>query len=428
MSLNAHDVLAEQSLLGAMIDNSASVTTPFLAVPPQAYYAQKHQALAHVMRDMVAKKIGVDLSTVVSQLMDQGLVGRIDPTYVHQLKSMAAVTANADYYADRICELYGRRELSERLTRVNQRLDAAWTSGETQFLGDAIQEVRRTLEEINDLAGCASTMTVTYLDEFLATPVSYSWLVPGLLEKADRLVLTGEEGFGKSELISQLACTMAAGVHPFTGGLLDQDPLRVAVVDCENSPMQSKRRYRRIVAGVDRCREDECANEMTWSKQLAIEFRPGGLNLLNGTDIAWLDRFVSATTPDVLVIGPLYKLHREDMNAEAPARALTAALDDIRERHGVAIISEAHAGKKEGDGGRNMAPRGSSLFLGWPEFGLGLRRSKEDRDFIADVVSWRGARDERQWPQKLSRSTNGRLSWIDGSPERQAWNTDWDKL
>ncbi|HEY2101426.1 MAG TPA: AAA family ATPase [Pseudonocardia sp.] len=427
MSINAHDALAEQFLLGSMIDNETAIRTAFLAVPPDAYYSERHKMLADVIRDMVAKRIPVDLSTVVSALMDQGLVSRIDPTYVAQLSHMAPVAAAAEHYADRVCELYGRRHLAERITRVLQRLDAAWDSGETEYLAEASADLKGAVDEVSDMAGCASSMKVTYLDEFLAQEFQYDWLVPGLLERGDRLLLTGDEGFGKSELISQLACAVAGAVHPFTGGVLDED-LRVAVVDCENSKMQSVRRYSRIKAGINNCRIMDGAEPLDWSKQLAIEFRPGGLNLMNPQDVSWLERYVSAATPDMLVIGPLYKLHREDENSSQALRAVTATLDDIRDRHGCAIITEAHAGKAEADGARKMAPRGSSLLLGWPEFGLGLRRSKEDREDTADVVSWRGARDERMWPTRLSKATAGRLSWIPTDPDYYGMVADWANL
>ena len=55
------------------------------------------------------------------------------------------------------------------------------------------------------------------LYEFLAIvdPPS-DWVIPGLLERGDRLIWTGFEGLGKSVVVRQLAVCAAAGVHPFT--------------------------------------------------------------------------------------------------------------------------------------------------------------------------------------------------------------------
>jgi replicative DNA helicase len=134
---------------------------------------------------------------------------------------------------------------------------------------------------------------------------------------------------------------------------------------------------------------------------------------MSGPNVAWLERWVTACTPAVLVIGPLYKLHREDINGETAARALTVELDSLRARHNVAIITEAHAGHAKGDDGKRlMRPRGSSLFLGWPEFGIGLRRSSDDPNGTADVVAWRGHRDDgRMWPDRLFKGRPGLIPW-----------------
>jgi replicative DNA helicase len=58
-----------------------------------------------------------------------------------------------------------------------------------------------------------------------------------------------------------------------------------------------------------------------------------------------------------------------------------------------------------------VEPEGSALFLRWPEFGYGLRRSKDDPNEQADVVSWRGAREARDWPGTLFRRHTGLLPW-----------------
>ena len=88
------------------------------------------------------------------------------------------------------------------------------------------------------------------------------------------------------------------------------------------------------------------------------------------------------------------------------AAPLLAALDTLRDRD-VALVIEAHAGKATSDKGeRNLAPRGSSALLGWPEFGLGLRPVKGKPHEI-ELIRWRGDREERMWPRKLKKSADG---------------------
>ncbi len=67
------------------------------------------------------------------------------------------------------------------------------------------------------------------------------------------------------------------------------------------------------------------------------------------------------------------------------------------------MLIEVHAGHARSTSGeRELRPRGSSALLGWPEFGLGLRRDKDG--FVNgrahySLVRWRGDRDARNWPQ-----------------------------
>lgn len=430
MSLHAHDMVAEQALLGAMIQWPDVVLAAFMAVPAEAYYTMRHQVLAGVMRDMVAKRIPIDAITLDGECQNLGISGKIGGgAYLITLIQVAPTAANVDHYADRLCELYGRRLLAVALQREVQRLDAAWDSGEVTGTADAVLRVRAACDEVTSYSSCGADMSITWLGDFLEQETSYDWLIPGLLERRDRLLLTGDEGFGKSELATQLACCAAAGIHPFTGAPARGEPLRVAVIDCENSDNQSRRRFRRVVAAVQSQRAVNGQESLDWSKHLAIEFRTDGLDLLGGSDVAFVERFVTATTPDILLIGPLYKLHHEDMNSEPAARALTVQLDNLRARHGVAIITEAHAGHAKGeDGKRHMRPRGSSLFLGWPEFGLGLRRNADDPAETADVVSWRGHRDERMWPQTLFKARGGLLPWRPGAEYYDLDEPDWDSM
>lgn len=54
------------------------------------------------------------------------------------------------------------------------------------------------------------------IDTFLSgVDVGFDWLLEGVLERTDRLLLTGREGAGKSLLCHQLSVQLSAGRHPF---------------------------------------------------------------------------------------------------------------------------------------------------------------------------------------------------------------------
>lgn len=414
MAQHAHDITAEQALLGSAILALDTCLASFLAVPEVAYYLPKHQVLAGVIRDMVARRQHVDAVTVLAAVEEAGLSMRVGGgPYLHTIISRLWVAHHAEAYASRIRELYGRRRLWEVATREVQRLDADWNSGEEGRPIDAsIGTLRAACDELMEYATGAAVQEPKSLTDLLGERDTYDWLVPGLIERGDRIVLTGEEGFGKSELVSQLALSIAGGVHPFMGEVLEGVEPRVLIVDCENSVGQSRRRWRRIAGAVDSVRAVYQAPEIDWSKRIKVEFRTAGLDLLKGSDVAYLEALVSSTTPDLLVLGPLYKLHNTNINDGEAARKMLDVLDHVRERHGCALLTEAHPNKGEkNDGSRRMAPEGSSLFMRWPEFGFGLRRNKDDPMNQADVISWRGQREERDWPSGFVRGYDGLLPW-----------------
>ncbi|MBT2502998.1 AAA family ATPase [Curtobacterium sp. ISL-83] len=258
-------------------------------------------------------------------------------------------------------------------------------------------EVRRRRSAIG-----AAELQPIYLDEVLAVPDTPNWLIPDLLERRDRLVLTGSEGSGKSYFTRQLAIAAAAGVHPFNGYQIK--PLRVLAIDAENTVLQWSRntRYLASLAGQYGVRDP--------GRQVLVSAGVR-LDLTRQADVDQVHRLIDRHQPDMLLIGPLYKLVPQAINNDDDAAPLIVALDGFRER-GVAMVMEAHAGHGKSLGGeRDLRPRGSAALLGWPEFGLGLRTIDDD-DSMVHVVRWRGDRDPRDWPHRLRRGVTGEMPWM----------------
>lgn len=236
------------------------------------------------------------------------------------------------------------------------------------------------------------------LEEFLAGETDFDWLIPGLFERADRLILTGPEGFGKSLMCQQMAVCMAAGIHPLRFSRIK--PVRVLYIECENGERHLRRALKKLNTTA------RSSGRGVEKGQMRIICRSEGLDLTTEDDSAWLVERVTAHRPDVLFIGPLYRLHAKNPSDEQPARSVVAALDRARAVNGAALIVEAHAGHGEGGKARSVRPTGSSLFLRWPEFGYGLapynKTNERTRSPLA-FTAWRGPRDEREWPDRLER-------------------------
>ena len=256
--------------------------------------------------------------------------------------------------------------------------------------------VAEQLREVRD-ATPHSGKSVRWLREVLDISEdedAYDWVIPNILERQDRLMLSAGEGVGKSTLLRQIAILAAAGIHPFER--YQMDPVNVLVVDAENS----ERQWRRAARGL----ADLAATHGRRDPRdhLAVHCVPV-MDITKPNDLGQIHRWIDETQPGMLLLGPLYRMTRGSLNKDEEVAPVLAALDSLRERN-LAMLIEVHAGHaRSSSGERELRPRGSSALLGWPEFGLGLRRNKEveGRTPTFSLVRWRGDRDRREWPTRL---------------------------
>jgi hypothetical protein len=262
--------------------------------------------------------------------------------------------------------------------------------------GDAPGEViANTITYLQDIRKGAAghDLQAKQLSEILAGEDDYDWVIPGLLERKDRFVLTGTEGAGKSTFVRQLAILSAAGIHPTLFNRIE--PVKTLIVDAENTEQQWRRATRSVA--------DKAAREGSVDPRLTVRLACSPrLDLTRDAHLGQVHRLIDEFEPDVLFVGPLYRLTSRAINSDDDAAPLLSALDTLRDR-GVALVMEAHAGHAVSSGGdREMRPRGSAALMGWPEFGMGIRQSKVDPGTF-DLIRWRGDRDQRNWPRFMKR-------------------------
>jgi AAA domain/DnaB-like helicase N terminal domain len=404
----AASVTAEQSALGSILSAGDAANelarSVFEVATPEMFWRPSHEVLGRVIAAMVDADIAVDPQTVMARLRDSGELSKVGGAgYLHVLMERAWTVQNAVRYAREVRECYRRRQIREAGLRVVQQ--AASPEIDLELL---VFELAAAADKAVELAGDGAPILPATLADLLSFDPTPDWLIPGLLERRERVMVTGFEGLGKSVLLAQIALCLNAGVHPFTGQP-GGEKLRVLVVDVENPRSLLTRRYgwiAEIVHGISPV--DPTA--------LMIEVHEEGVDLTDPDKIGWLDRMLTAARPDVLMIGPLYKLHRSNLNDETAARSLAHTFDTLRMRHNLALIIEAHSGQAEDTAGRRkLRPRGSSLFLGWPNVGIGIRPHKEcqtDPPNWVEMKAWRGHREDREWPTELSRGSWGQLPWV----------------
>lgn len=396
------DAAAERAVLAAVLQQPATAGEVFALLRPEQFTGP-FMDVARLLRDLAEEGTAVDPMVVLAAARERGVDHRVTGPLLADLHGLPVAPASAGLYARMVADAAARRDGWAIAARAQQQFEnRAVPVAETTALTMA------QLDEIT-LPDRGLVQPPYTLGEFLDGPTAHDWLIPDLFERGDRLILTGTEGGGKSMLCRQIAVCAACGVHPFTGRVFN--PVRTLLVDLENGIRTVRRKLApmaQIADGMTRPARD----------LLFVESKPNGLDLVNDpSDLAWLLGVCEQARAALLVIGPLYRLHRADINDEQEAMRLLRAIDTIRGRLGVTVVTEAHAPHKEpGRAARDMRPVGSSAFKRWPEFGFGLRESREKSETGAplwDFVAWRGARDERTWPRVLRWGRGAEWPWVD---------------
>lgn len=227
----------------------------------------------------------------------------------------------------------------------------------------------------------------------------YEWLIPGVLERGERVMIVAAEGVGKTMLARQVAICCAAGVHPFTYSSMPA--VNTLFVDLENPERIIRRTARKIVDEVDR----------NWPSRQHAEahlwVKPDGIDVLKSRDRDRLEEVIERSRPDLLVMGPIYKMFVDPGNRSAEATVVEVAmyLDRLREMYGVALWLEHHAPLGNSLSGRDLRPMGSAVWMRWPEFGYALAPDPTSPKPEYEVKQWRGPRDDRAWPTRLRRGS-----------------------
>lgn len=380
----------EQMLIATCLAYPDAVTLTRGRAEAEDFIDPRYQHLYTAILTEYAEAGTVNPITVHQRATTAGLRG-VDLVDLYRWQEAISSAAVAPTLADQVRDGALRYRLGLMVGQMHQRI-----SDTTAPVADSVSEMLAALTQIRDGATGGTTLAAKTLREILETEDEpEDWVIPGLFERGDRLILTGYEGLGKTTWLRQIGICAAAGLNPVTLDQLDRQ-IRVLFVDVENSERQWRRETRGIAVVAER--------GGLGSPRDYVHVHTGArMDLRKDRDLGLVHRLVDQYQPEILVIGPLYRLTPNGINNDEEAAPLIAALDTLRDR-GLVLAMEAHA-PKGSMGERNLAPRGSAALMGWPEFGFGLAPQDKDetgRIQTAEVVRWRGDRDRgRQWPKML---------------------------
>lgn len=233
---------------------------------------------------------------------------------------------------------------------------------------------------------------------------AYDWVIPGLIEKQERVIVVAAEGIGKTMLARQVAILSASGLHPFT--FQPMKPVRTLTIDLENPERIIRRTSRWIMRQALRFAKEKHPVGTPIGCDAHLLIKPAGIDLMSPLGRSLFEQTVDEVRPQLLCVGPLYKAYADSgtLTSEALAVEVAKFLDYIRDVYGCALWIEHHAPLGQSQTSRELRPFGSAVWSRWPEFGIALSPDQTaGSEYIYDVRHFRGARDRRPWPIRMKR-------------------------
>jgi hypothetical protein len=315
-------------------------------------------------------------------------------------------------------------EVAAHVTIVESTLANAKDYSDHRAKGGTVETMAvtfTTVEQAKDVGGIG-----------LRQMVEAEWdmgteIIPGHLAQANVVLLTGFEGHGKSTMMRQMAVQCAAGINPFT--LAPMPPLRVMYVDAENPEHQQVLDWRKL----DRLATRHIGRPIDNEQLVILSEWMAEPDLTTTDGQAWLFERIQAYTPDICFMGPVQNLVSRDVKDDEVVRKLKKAVNAARAIRGTAFIIEHHAPHRmAGDPERSTRPYGSSLFQKWPDFGYGLKPTRDAQEVYEvhpnrkprvrsrawpAMARW-GARDSLEWPWMFEDDVRGSVK----EPPGQDWS------
>ena len=140
------DVVAEKSLLGALMISNDTLPEILTILRPRDFYEQRHQDIFQAMLDLYDRHQPVDLLTLTSELKTKKKLKEIGgATYLTELSNFVPAASHAKAYADIIEKASVRRRLIKAGTEIANR------AYEDDVVADSlIGEAERQLFEVSD--------------------------------------------------------------------------------------------------------------------------------------------------------------------------------------------------------------------------------------------------------------------------------------
>ncbi|NDD66114.1 replicative DNA helicase [bacterium] len=217
-----HDLVAEQSLLGAVLISKTAAALVLGRIKADYFYKDAHAAILKAILGLYERNEPIDLVTLSAELLKMGLLessgGR---TYLSEVMQSVPTAANAEKYADIVEEKYLLRRLidvgSNMVTTAFEPTilaNEAVEQAQKQVLDLSKEMVRDDFVEIKSVLNTVfDSIQQTYgnEDRILGVPSGFKDLdgMTSGFQRGDLVILAARPSMGKTTLALNLAAHAA---------------------------------------------------------------------------------------------------------------------------------------------------------------------------------------------------------------------------
>ena len=211
------DQLAERAVVGGLL---AGPIPADLNLAVEDFWHPPLRTVVDACLHLARAGKPTDPISVRAELLRRGERGDVaDGAWLATLMRDGCMTAQLSWHARNLRELAVRRDVMFQARQALQQ--AANPTSDPYEVAAGLHVAAGVLADSGDPARPSPTIDA---EDFLAKADSYDWLVPGLLERGDRFLITGGEGSGKASCVgsslspSRPARTASPGSTPTRNG------------------------------------------------------------------------------------------------------------------------------------------------------------------------------------------------------------------
>ena len=261
--LPPHDLDAEQSVLGSILQEPAAIAKVIDYLKPEDFYRENHAEIYRACERLLQDGEPIDNLTVTSALEKQGVLERVGGRAALLLMQETVPTAaNIDYYGRIVKEKSYKRQLIKAGGRTAQLgYDTAISSddavNEAQSLIYTIAEdrIKRDFEQLYDLLRPAWDRVEKAIADgkgVIGIPSGFDDLdrLTSGFKGGEFVVIAGRPGMGKTSILLNLALHIAMN-HKVPIAMFSLEMSKEQLVErllCENARIDAQRMHRGLLS------------------------------------------------------------------------------------------------------------------------------------------------------------------------------------